>query len=161
MEIRRAEKRDIPELLRLLVQVDMVHHGIRPDLFNGPATKYTAEELEELLRDDARPVFVLPKGEGGALLGYCFCVLQEHAGDNVLTDIRTLYIDDLCVDEAERGRGAGERLYRHAVGYARSLGCYNVTLNVWAGNDAAERFYRRMGMKPQKTGMEEILGSDA
>ena len=33
--VRRAEVRDIPAILNLLVQVDMVHHNGRPDLFKG------------------------------------------------------------------------------------------------------------------------------
>ncbi len=154
--IRRAEERDIPAALRLLVQVDMVHHRVRPDLFKGPATKYTAEQLREIFRDDARPVFVAVDGED-RVLGYAFCVLQRHEDDNVLTDIKTLYIDDLCVDEAVRGGGVGRALYEHALEYARSAGCYNVTLNVWSGNDPAMQFYEKVGMKPQKVGMEKIL----
>ena len=40
---------------------------------------------------------------------------------------------------------------------AKSIGCYNMTLNVWEGNDPACSFYKNMGMKVQKTGMEVIL----
>ena len=155
-EIRRAAERDIPRLLELLVQVDMVHHRARPDLFNGPATKYNREELQDLLRDESRPVFVLTD-EADRVLGYAFCIHQRHADDHVLTDIRTLYIDDLCVDEACRGQGIGQRLYAHVLDYARGCGCYNVTLNVWCGNDSAMRFYEKCGLKPQKIGMEKIL----
>lgn len=154
--IRRAEEKDIALILELLVQVDMVHHNARPDLFKGPATKYTKEELKELLQDDLRPIFVMTD-DTDAVMGYCFCVLTEHKGDNVLTDIRTLYIDDLCVDEKHRGEHIGEELYHYTKAYAKECGCYNVTLNVWEGNDGAKLFYERMGMKPQKYGMEEIL----
>lgn len=45
MNVRRAEAKDIPGILDLLIQVDMVHHLGRPDLFKGPATKYNAAEL--------------------------------------------------------------------------------------------------------------------
>ena len=76
--VRRAESRDIPAILNLLVQVNMVHHNGRPDLFNGPTTKYTGEELEAILADAATPVFVCTDGDG-RVLGHGFCVLQ-HAG---------------------------------------------------------------------------------
>ena len=33
--IRKAVKKDIPDILNLLEQVDMVHHRGRPDLFKG------------------------------------------------------------------------------------------------------------------------------
>ncbi|MBO4299437.1 MAG: GNAT family N-acetyltransferase [Clostridia bacterium] len=154
--VRRAAERDIPDILRLLVQVDMVHHLGRPDLFKGPATKYTEEQLRAILRDGQTPVFACVDGED-RLLGYAFCVIKQHRDDNILTDIRTLYIDDLCVDEAVRGQGVGRTLYDHAVNYAREIGCYNLTLNVWSCNEAALRFYERCGMKPQKIGMETIL----
>ena len=87
---------------------------------------------------------------------------ENHATSKIssgdeLTDILTLYIDDLCVDEAARGHGVGRALYEHAKAFAKDSGCYNLTLNVWAGNDSAHRFYEAMGMKPQKYGMETIL----
>ncbi len=154
--IRRAAEADIPEILRLLVQVDMVHHKGRPDLFKGPATKYTADELRGILADENTPVFACVN-EAGALLGYAFCMLTRHENDHVLTDIKTLYIDDLCVDEAVRGQGVGRALYEHALDFARQAGCYNLTLNVWTCNPSAMRFYEKCGLTPQKVGMEKIL----
>ena len=154
--IRRAKGNDIPDVLRLLVQVCMVHHNGRPDLFKGPATKYTAEQLKEIFRDDRRPVFVLTN-EDDKVLGYAFCVYQEHFGDNILTDIRTLYIDDLCVDEDCRGQHIGKQLYEYVLDYARKNGFYNVTLNVWNCNESAMKFYQKCGLVPQKVGMEKML----
>jgi ribosomal protein S18 acetylase RimI-like enzyme len=77
--------------------------------------------------------------------------------DKLLQDTKTLYIDDICVDEKARGKHVGTELYEFVRDYAKSIGCYNITLNVWEGNDAALSFYRNMGMKVQKTGMETIL----
>ncbi|MBQ8088007.1 MAG: GNAT family N-acetyltransferase [Clostridia bacterium] len=155
-EIRRAENRDIPDVLKLLVQVNMVHHNGRPDLFKGPATKYSEGELRQIFLNDATPVFVLTD-EAQRVLGYAFCILQQHVGSQLMTDIKTLYIDDLCVDEACRGQHIGSRLYQYVLEYARSIGCYNVTLNVWSCNESAMRFYEHCGLKPQKVGMETIL----
>ena len=58
MLVRHAEIKDIPGILELLVQVDMVHHKGRPDLFKGPATKYNAEELKQIIGCETSPVFV-------------------------------------------------------------------------------------------------------
>lgn len=154
--IRRGEKEDIGRILELLLQVDMVHHNGRPDLFKGPATKYNAEELEAILQDDRTPVFVCTD-EAGYVMGHAFCVKKQILGDSVLTDVRTLYIDDICVDEACRGHGVGSALYRQVVEYAESEGFYNITLNVWSCNPGAAAFYEAMGLKPQKIGMEHIL----
>ena len=156
IRVRRAEARDIPRILELLVQVNMVHHLGRPDLFNGPATKYTEEELSELLKDETRPVFV-GVGEDDVAKGHGFCVFQQHIDDNILTDVKTLYIDDICVDEKCRRQGVAESIYEAILAFAKENGCYNVTLNVWALNPGAQKFYERMGMVPQKIGMETIL----
>ena len=154
--IRKAAPCDIPTMLDLLVQVDMVHHRARPDLFKGPATKYTQAQLMELLKDEQKPIFVYTN-EDDDVLGYAFCQIKDQRGDNVLTDMKSIYIDDLCVDERARGQGVGRALYEHVLDFARAIGCYNVTLNVWAGNDSAKQFYEAMGMKIQKYGMETIL----
>ena len=153
--VRRAEGRDIPDIMRLLVQVDMVHHNGRPDLFKGPTTKYTEAELEQILQNDDTPVFVCVD-ENGAVLGHGFCVVERYGGQ-LMTERQTLYIDDICVDEAARGHHVGQALYTHILEYACALGCYNVTLNVWTCNPGAMRFYEKMGLAPYRVSMEQIL----
>ena len=153
--IRRAEERDIPRVGELLLQVNEVHHRIRPDLFKTGARKYRDDELRAIFADPATPVFV--REDAGTVVGYAFCIVQKHENDNNLVDGKTLYLDDLCVDEGARGRGIGASLYRFVLDYAKKSGCHNVTLNVWEGNDAALAFYRKCGMKVQKTGMEQVL----
>lgn len=156
MEIRRAVEQDMDGINHLLRQVLMVHHKGRPDLFQPNVKKYTDSQLKEIIMDDRTPVFTAVD-ENGTVLGYAFCIFQEHKGDNILTDIKTLYIDDLCVDEEIRGRQIGRSLYEHVFAFAKESGCYNVTLNVWACNESAMRFYEKCGLKPQKVGMEMIL----
>jgi len=152
--VRKANKTDVGRIIGLLHQVDMVHHEIRPDLFKPNTTKYNEQELEALLNDDSKPIFVYDDGE---IRGHAFCVVTEVRDHKLLQDVKTLYIDDICVDEAARGKHVGKALYEYVRDYARSIGCYNITLNVWEGNVAAYAFYRNMGMKVQKTGMETIL----
>ena len=154
--IRHAKESDIPGILKLLVQVDMVHHTGRPDIFKGPATKYNEEQLKEIIRDEKTPVFVCVDAEEN-VLGHAFCIYKQVLNDSVLTDIKTLYIDDICVDESSRGQNVGTDLYHHVIRYARENGFYNVTLNVWSCNPGAMKFYEKMGMVPQKIGMEMLL----
>ena len=156
MEIRRAMEKDMDGINNLLQQVCLVHHKGRPDLFKYGAKKYTDDQLKAIIHDDNRPIFTATD-EDGKVLGYAFCIFQQHIDDNILTDIKTLYIDDLCVDETIRGQHIGKQLYEAVLDFARENGCYNVTLNVWACNEPAMRFYEACGMKPQKTGMEIIL----
>lgn len=156
MNIRRAESRDIERLGDLLCQVLDVHHNARPDIFREGARKYTERELDEILRDESRPIFVYEDGDRG-VCGYAFCVFIQRIDDNILTDVKTLYIDDLCVDADCRGMGIGKALYNYVLDFARREGCYNVTLNVWADNKSALGFYESLGLHKQKIGMEKIL----
>ena len=153
--IRFAQEKDIPKIGDLLCQVDLVHHQGRPDLFKI-GRKYTDEELKIVLQDSTRPILVAVD-DADRVLGYCFCMLQQHIDDHVLTDVKTLYMDDLCVDAACRGQHIGKGLYEAAVDLAKRLDCYNLTLNVWSCNPSAQRFYESLGMSPQKIGMEQIL----
>ncbi len=156
MIIRRAQEKDMPDILKLLSQVLEVHHQGRPDLFKGGVRKYTDSELAELIKDDSKPIFV-GVDDSDRVLGYAFCVFIQHIDNNILTDIKTLYIDDLCVDEEIRGQHVGKQLYEYVLGFAKEQDCYNVTLNVWALNEGAMKFYEACGLKPQKIGMETIL----
>ena len=155
MVIRLATEQDIPGMIDLLLQVGEVHHQIRPDIFRSGAQKYDEAALKRLLTDTTRPIFIAETE--GAVGGYCFCILRTTQDDPVLADARTLYIDDLCVDEGHRGRGIAQALYAHVTQFARSIGCGTVTLNVWCGNDSAMRFYEKAGLTPRNITMEMKL----
>lgn len=156
MTVRFACEKDIPQMNSLLYQVERVHQQGRPDLFKEGAKKYTDNELKAMLKDKTKPIFAAVD-ENDVMKGYAFCVFQEHKGDNALTDIKTLYIDDLCVDENCRGQHIGSVLYEAVKKFAKEQGCYNVTLNVWECNPSARKFYEKAGLKPYKIGMEVIL----
>ena len=152
--IRKANKEDVKRILELLHQVNMVHHVLRPDLFKPHTTKYNEQELESMLGDSDKPIFVY---DDNGVLGYAFCQVSEVQNHLLLEDIKTLYIDDICVDEKARGKHVGKALYEYVRDYAQSIGCNNITLNVWEGNTPALQFYRNMGMTVQKTTMETKL----
>lgn len=156
MVIKRAVESNMDGINNLLNQVLMVHHNGRPDLFKANTKKYTDEELKVIINDDTRPIFVA-LDDNDNVMGYAFCVMIQHIDDNILTDIKTIYIDDLCVDENIRGKHIGKSLYEYVIDFAKNQGCYNVTLNVWSCNEPATKFYNSLGLKPQKVGMEYIL----
>lgn len=156
MNIRRAKETDIDGINKLLREVLTIHHNGRPDLFKSDAKKYNDKELVEIILNDDKPVFVATD-ENENILGYAFCLFQQHKNNNILTDIKTLYIDDLCVDEEKRGMHIGRKLYEYVTDFAKSQGCYNLTLNVWSCNQSALRFYEKCGLTSQKICMEKIL----
>lgn len=154
--IRRAADKDIPRLIDLLHEVLELHARIRPDIFIPGTTKYTEEELAAILADELTPVYAAVDSSD-RLIGYAFCILKEQPFSNNMVPFKSLFIDDLCVDEACRGAHVGEALFEHVKQEARRLGCYEVTLNVWTGNDGAERFYEKMGMQTKERQMELII----
>ena len=156
MNIRRANTNDTEAILGLLSQVLEVHAWIRPDVFISGTTKYSAEDLARMYRDDERPIYVAE--EDGAVRGYAFCQIRPASPcPPMMVPHRVLYIDDLCVDAWARRKHVGLILFDHVKQEARRLGCDTVTLNVWEGNDAALKFYRSMGMKTRSRMMEYDL----
>ena len=106
--------------------------------------------------DELRPILV-STDKNNEVMGYCFCIFQQHVDNFVLKDIKILYIDDLCVDGNLRRQHIGKALYEATVKHARDSGCYNLTFNVWSCNPSAMKFYESQGLVPQKIGMELIL----
>lgn len=57
-----------------------------------------------------------------------------------------VYVQDLYVDEAFRGRGVGEVLLRHVASWSMARGGVYLRLAVDRDNVAAQRFYQRLGI---------------
>ena len=176
--IRKATHNDIPRILELLSQVNDVHAEGRPDFFIKGKRKYNEEDLLKIINDDTTPVFVyvgtrLVTSESGtrqvmseletqqatSVQGYAFCVIQDLSQCDNLRPDKSLYIDDICVDENYRRHGVGKKLYEHVLQFAKEEKCFNITLNVWAKNPSAQAFYESMGMTVQKVCMEQIISS--
>ena len=155
MEVTRAKQEDMPKILELLNEVLEIHHKIRPDIFMPGKTKYTNEMLKRMINDDNNPIYVAR--EDNEVLGYAFCELKEVPFSTTMVPFKSLFIDDLCVDQNIRSKGVGKALFEHVKKEAKRLGCYEVTLNVWEGNDSAIAFYKKMDMKVKEYQMEYIL----
>lgn len=143
-------------MLELLEYICALHSRIRPDLFSAGKSKYNADSIAELIADESRRIFVATD-ENDRVLGYIICALIDHAGDSARCPNTELYIDDLCVDESCQHEGIGDKLFKRAKAEAEALGCHNLTLNVWEGNDNALKFYEKHGMKIQKRELEIVL----
>lgn len=156
MQIRRADIKDADKINELLFQVAKIHANGRPDIFKTATKKYSDQELIEIINNDDSPIFVATD-EKDFCLGYAFCVFQKTKDSILLQDRKTLYIDDICVDENSRGRHIGKSLYDFVENFAKENGFDNITLNVWSFNESAYKFYEKCGMTPLKTTMEKRL----
>ncbi len=156
MTIRKAQEKDVPRIMELLGQVLQIHAEIRPDIFIPNTTKYTESELAALLKNEKKPIYVVVNAQD-VCMGYAFCQVKEQPFSNNMVQFQSLFIDDLCVDQHTRGQHIGENLFEYVKQEAKNMGCYEVTLNVWAGNTSAEKFYEKMGMRTKERQMEYIL----
>lgn len=154
--IRKAERKDVDKITELLKEVLELHAAIRPDIFVSGTTKYTEAELSAIIENGKTPVFVA-EGDDGEVKGYAFCQIKDPPFSTNMRKVKSLFIDDLCVDENCRGARVGQKLFDFVKEFAKSNGCYDLTLNVWAGNDNAVAFYNKMGMFVKETQMELIL----
>ncbi|MFA5561653.1 MAG: GNAT family N-acetyltransferase [Eubacteriales bacterium] len=155
MIIRDAVAADAPRLLRMLAKIAELHRQGRPDLFREGSRKYDREELLSILSAPDKRIFVAD--EGGEATGYLFCMLRTVSGHPLLHDERTLYIDDLFVEEAYRGQQMARALMDSAGAFARANGCRRMELNVWAMPGSALPFYEKYGMREMRRTMEMIL----
>ena len=156
MKIRRANPNDSGKINELLFQVAKIHAEGRPDIFKSATKKYSDEELIGIINNDSSPIFVAVD-ERDAVLGYAFCIYQITNNNRLLQDKKTLYIDDICIDENSRGGHIGKHLYDYVVKFAVDNGFDNITLNVWSFNEGAFKFYEKCGMSPLKITMEQRL----
>lgn len=156
MQIRRAEEKDIDRINELLGQVLEIHAGIRPDIFIPGTTKYINAELADMMKDDNKPIYVAVDDED-YVMGYAFCQIRKQPFSNNMIQFDTMFIDDLCVDAELRGKHVGEALFGFVKEEAKRRNCYDVTLNVWEGNDSARHFYDKMGLKVKESQLEIIL----
>ena len=156
MNIRRAETRDADRINELLFQVAKIHANGRPDIYKTATKKYSDEELIKIIGNDDSPIFVATD-ENDYILGYAFCIFEEIKDSVLLKDKKTLYIDDICVDENSRGKHVGQSLYDFVENFAEEKGFDNITLNVWSFNESAYKFYENCGMTPLKITMEKSI----
>ena len=150
--IRRAVPTDADQILLLLEQIEDIHRQGRPDLFREHGTKYTASELCEIMAEADRPTFVALIGD--KIVGYIFGIITETKGSTMLFDMKTLHLDDVCIDESCRGMGIGGELMEHVMAWAKSVGCDRMDLDVWEFNGGARRFYEKYGFSTQKRRMD-------
>lgn len=149
-----ASSEDFAEISRLHLQVHDLHIRNRLDLFRKE-DNYTLDYtyFHSLLDDELSKVFIV-KDEHNQVLAYTFLKVEETPIRPILVPRRTIYMNDLCVDEKYQGRGLGKLLFERAKDYAKAVGAVSLELGVLSFNEHAIEFYRRMGMRTKVLRME-------
>ncbi len=104
-----------------------------------------AARVAQLVSSPVVDQYVARDGPGGQILGLATLVVVP------IPTGRRAWIEDVVVDAAARGRGAGEALVRAMVERARTLGCTTVDLTSRPSREAANRLYLRVGFELRDT----------
>ncbi len=92
-----------------------------------------------------RPLFsALIAETGGAPVGYAIYSIGLWGASFE----GMVWLTHLFVSEAWRSRGIGGQLIRRLAAIGRNEGCETVMWTVWTRNQAAQRFYERLGAVP-------------
>ena len=102
-----------------------------------------AKELAEIAANDN--LFIARDGE--RIVGSLTLVIFR-----IPTGVRA-WIEDVVVEESQRGKGTGEALTRAALDRAAELGCRTVDLTSRPSREAANRLYQRVGFKLRESNL--------
>jgi GNAT superfamily N-acetyltransferase len=135
--IRDATPADVPDLFRLVEA--LAAYEREPD-----AVEATEDDLRRALFGPDPKVFALVAEEHGAVVGMAIYFLSF----STWTGRHSLYLEDLFVDPAARGRGTGKALLAALASRAVGIGCARLEWAVLDWNDPAIGFYRSLGAVP-------------
>ncbi len=136
LQIRPASAADLDGLVRLLGQLFAIEADFRPD-----EERQRSGLALMLVEPDRRAVLVAERG--GAVTGMVTAQLVVSTAEGGLSAL----VEDMVVDEAERGRGAGRALLGAIERWARERGATRLQLLADRANAPALRFYERMGWR--------------
>lgn len=155
IHIRSMRPEDYPAFDSFMARLHRLHQEARPDLFRPAEHPFSREFFEKQL--ESPNVNLLLAEIEGRPAGMCVFELDENPLDPLLTSMKRAYINDIVVAEEYRRLGVGTALYRETERIAKSCGAKQIFLTVWAFNEAAQRFYEKLGMSLRAYTMEQNL----
>jgi ribosomal protein S18 acetylase RimI-like enzyme len=143
--IRRARATDWPEARALLGEADALHARLAPSYFRKGAR--AEADWRKLVGAFDVGVFVCEGEPGQGLVGVAIVRVYDTPHDPTMVPLRRAHVETLVVGAAHRRRGLGAKLMDEVAAWARRQGAAELVLTVWAGNDAAQAFYERLGYR--------------
>ena len=153
--VRPATLADWPAGRELLREGDDLHAALAPDYFRPG--EHTVLEWRSWLEDVTAAVFVAEAGEGPAAAGLVVVRMYDTPQSPTMVPRRRGHVEVVVVAARHRRCGLGRRLMDAAAAWARAHGAVELVLTTWAGNEAADAFYRRLGYQPLSTVLSQPL----
>jgi GNAT superfamily N-acetyltransferase len=138
LTIRQARPADCPLILQFIRDLALYERAL-------DEVQATVPQLEALLFSENPRVYGVICEENGEALGFALYFFNFSSWLGRLG----LYLEDLYVNPAQRGKGAGKALLRHLAQVAVAEGCGRFEWNVLDWNEPAIRFYESFGARPQ------------
>lgn len=158
MIIKEATRDDLEKIILLLEQVSELHYINRPDIFKRKSKNDMKEYgIENLESEEKKMIVAKDEINVYGVLIYKIKELKDHVN---LKPSRTLWIEELNVDEMCRKKGIGKMLMLEAENIAKKLECERIELNCWQFNETAIKFYEEIGMITQRRILEKKIGGD-
>ena len=119
------------------------------------AAPMSEADVQRFLSQDSVHLFAFRPAEADAqgnrpILGMLSLVAFE-----IPTGVRA-WVEDVVVDEAARGQGAGFALVEAAVEHAKKVGARTVDLTSRPSREAANRLYQRAGFQLRETNVYRV-----
>lgn len=155
IKVRSFTTRDYEGAQALLCAVQKIHVQGRPDIY-ADVPDFSARVYYGATLHAPELLSAVAEEENGALVGVCLVSTEECSPGQtaLLTPRRYASVEVLCVDEACRGQGIGERLLRDVRERAESMGLSSLELTVGAFNHSAQKFYEKLGYTVRSCKME-------
>jgi ribosomal protein S18 acetylase RimI-like enzyme len=156
LRIREATASDYEGLCALFEEVDTQHREHLPQLFRTPqGPPREREVILRLITNTDSGLFVAEVGD--ELVGLVCVLIRETPSTPILVPQRIAIVDDLVVCSHHRRCGIGRALLQQAHEWASAHGAARIQLTVYEFNRAALAFYRSMGYRTLRRGLDASL----
>ena len=153
--VRVAREADHDALLATTFALNRFEHEITGDRAIHVASAEAV--LAHFIRRVGSTGLMLVAEAEGRVIGHLFLALDEAPPYLAPEYRREAWICDAFIEEAWRGQGAFRAMLALAEAHARAAGCRRLHIGVLAGNDDAERIYRKAGFRTYAIEMVQEL----
>jgi GNAT superfamily N-acetyltransferase len=136
-QVRVASEADLPRVVELLSQLSIDDPREQP---GSPLPASYIEAFRRMQADDEQRLMV--SETDGRIVGSLVLLIipnLTHQGRPYAT------VENVVVDESERGSGRGRELMEYAIDEAKRAGCYKIALTSHKSRTDAHRFYEHLG----------------
>ena len=149
--IRPYRPEDREDIVNLHAELQAFEHSFRPERAVGRAiSEGQVDDYLRMLSGEDEDAHLLVAELGSNLVGFVFFLIES---DPLHTKPEQVYVQDIAVTEAFRGRGLGTGLLRAVKDIMRAKGVHRIDLQVLVGNADARAFYETLGFETAYLGL--------